>query len=153
MCLFFAFCNRKKLDIQCVGPGVSHAIDNSSINLVWNLEVMDPGKETFDFSREIDENFFIIQAKILMTFFSHWLKDVHLKKYHLDVHSGQIVVFFFNTDYIPTHFLCKIGFNNISWPIHNHPCGPPVQNLGVTTPRIDAYDWRMCWLSHLPCVQ
>jgi len=55
-----------------------------------------------------------------MTFF----KSFTPKSYHLQLHSGQIVLFLFKSHHFRTYFPCKISYNNLSrpprfpWDIH-----------------------------------
>ena len=80
-----------------------------------------------------------------MTFFSHLLNNFPLstKNYHLQLHSGQIVLFLLKSHHFQTYFLYKlykINYNNISRSVHDPPTTLPKKTGGCDPhPRIEAY--------------
>src|SRR6218665_1900758 len=79
------------------------------------------------------------------------MSDYPDKICHLQLNSGQIILFRLKSQHFRTYFLYMIRSNNVSQPVHDLPPHDPMlpprpaaQNLGVSTPstpphRIDAY--------------
>jgi len=114
---------------------------------IW--EVVDPGPQNFDFSRQISEKFRFSSGKFLKNFnffkqicekfrffhvnfkkiliFSWQLKKIDFpgKSCSFTATSEQIIPFLFKCHYFRTYFLYMIIYNNISRPVHD----PPRPNL------------------------
>jgi len=119
--------------------------NNSGVNLVWNLGVVDPGPKNFDFYREISEKF---------RFFSGNLKkniSVYQAKIgHLQLPLGKL--FYFSSkvttfEHTSSTWWDIIIFHEPSTAPTTTPAAPtttpatprpPAQNLGIGNPRIDA---------------
>jgi len=130
----------------------------SGVNLVWKLGVVDPGQQSFDFSRQISKKFRFVQAilqkisifskQILkkFRFLQAILKKINFssKNWSFTATSSQIILLLFKSHHFRTYFLYKIRYNNISRPVHGRPPATPydapAQNRGSRPPtlKIDA---------------
>ena len=111
----------------------------SSVNLVWNLGVVDPSKKNSTFHANFRKNF---------DFFRQFYKnfDSPGKNWSFTATSRQIILFLCKNHHFRTYLLYMIRYNNILRPVHD-PTRPPCPKSGGHDPnplRLDAPVMHCC---------